>query len=268
MRMHLYLHTYTYTYIHISISLSLCTLFPQPGVAVCYQKVKIMAKQGLIINDLPYISFPVQAVFLVYSPKINEYYEGTVNKVDADHVSILMHGVWSCSIRRNGLSPNFTYDADEEILKHNSEDEYKHIKQGTRVRFQVTELLVSQDYFSLNGSIKDETQTGNVEGMASISLDSSSTSSSSPSSTSIETPTEQDNNNDEEVDSDDNNDNTTTDTQTIQKEENENDEEGAEEEAEEPKKKKKLSKKRKAARFVCDSEGEKTKKKKKKSKKA
>lgn len=65
---------------------------------------------------------------------------GMVNKVEADHIGLLVHGVFNCSIQKGKglIDDQYTYDSGDNRWKAKSDDR-KDIAVGSELKFTVTE---------------------------------------------------------------------------------------------------------------------------------
>lgn len=111
------------------------------GVPVAYGNICWLDSVGRIHADNPLIHFSVALDFIIFHPKIGSYVSGTVNKVSADHLGVLIHSIFNASI----LKPK---DQASDLSR-------KNIKEGQDVIFEITGMHVYNSLLAIEGKLVD-----------------------------------------------------------------------------------------------------------------
>lgn len=80
------------------------------GVVVCYSSVKLLSDTGRIINECPFVHFRISAKFTAFSPVVGARLTGQVNKQSADHIGLLIYGVFNASIPASKIRKDFEWN--------------------------------------------------------------------------------------------------------------------------------------------------------------
>lgn len=107
---------------------------------MAYDKLKILDTHSEMFGDSPYLHFDIQVRLLVFQPVVGSYVVGTVNKIESDHIGLLVNGIFNASvISSTGLSSEFEYNiAANNWINKNSNQE---ITIGTQLRLQISKVL-------------------------------------------------------------------------------------------------------------------------------
>ncbi|KAJ1567854.1 Etoposide induced 2.4 mRNA, partial [Cladochytrium tenue] len=73
------------------------------GVLVAYSDVAILEEAGKVMYDSPYVHFHIRATFTLFSPLVGAPIVGIVNKVSADHIGLLVCGVFNASVPKEQI---------------------------------------------------------------------------------------------------------------------------------------------------------------------
>lgn len=107
---------------------------------MAYDKLKILDTHSEMFNDSPYLHFDIQVRLLVFRPVVGSYVVGTVNKIESDHVGLLVNGIFNASvISSTGLSSEFEYSPSSNSWINKNTNEQ--ITVGTRLRLQISKVL-------------------------------------------------------------------------------------------------------------------------------
>ena len=118
-----------------------------------YDKLKVLERQAAIFAERPHLHFDIQARLLLFKPAVGSYLVGVVNKVEADHVGLLIHGIFNATVpAAQGLAQlDLEYDPDESAWVNQSLP--KSVRAGTRLRVQVSKVVHHMQIVSLECSM-------------------------------------------------------------------------------------------------------------------
>jgi hypothetical protein len=125
------------------------------GIVLAYWNVRLLEPQGRIINELPYVHFDVSVRLLVFAPYVGCKLMGTVTKLGADHIGMLVYDIFNASIshenleyHRNRLIPHSSggwFHTDKRLI----------IKVGIELPFIVTSMVKVNDMLTLKGTFSE-----------------------------------------------------------------------------------------------------------------
>ncbi len=96
---------------------------------------------------------------LLFKPAVGVHIVGTVNKVEPDHIGLLIHGVFNATVPASaGLARDFEFDPKQDLWHNASVN--KDIQVGTRLRIKVSKILHNMQIVSFEGSMLDDHTTG------------------------------------------------------------------------------------------------------------
>ncbi|KAJ1639583.1 hypothetical protein T492DRAFT_936167 [Pavlovales sp. CCMP2436] len=107
------------------------------GVPVSYADLRIMKPLGLICDEQPQIHLPVEAVVLVFRPRVGTVLEGIVTRSSRDVLSALVLNIFTASIQLREGTP--------------VANGHKSAKVGDRIRFTVGGVVVANEMITLTG---------------------------------------------------------------------------------------------------------------------
>jgi len=91
----------------------------------------------------------------VFRPAVGAYVTGTINKVEADHVGLLVNGTFNAAIKAAaGLPAEFEFSDDGAGWVNAATNETLQV--GTAVRFRVARITHFKDVVSLEGDMQDQ----------------------------------------------------------------------------------------------------------------
>ncbi|KAJ8323845.1 hypothetical protein QVD99_007004 [Batrachochytrium dendrobatidis] len=137
------------------------------GVVLAYENVKLVTKNGHIMNESPFIFFNAQAKFTLFSPKVGSILYGVVNKVSPDHIGLLVYGVFNTSIPSSHIcNKKFSWDAEGYAWKFESAIDHStmFIATNSIIKFSVDSLITANKMLAISGSLTSHpTDTGVID---------------------------------------------------------------------------------------------------------
>eukprot|EP01133_Synstelium_polycarpum_P013301 gene13301-15636_t len=103
---------------------------------ISYFDLQIVEKEVACFYDSPYLHVPIITKLLLFKPVKGELLNGTVKRVSATHLSLLVYGVISASISKNELPKNLQYDHSANTFGTNDDTENVVISVGTKITFR------------------------------------------------------------------------------------------------------------------------------------
>jgi len=107
------------------------------------------------------IILPISFTALLFAPKIGQKLIGIVNQVGADHIGLLVLGIFNASIPLQNIRKEFIRQEDTEKWQSTRNIESS-IEVGVVILFDIINFEVSHDIISFVGSIMDAESTGPV----------------------------------------------------------------------------------------------------------
>jgi DNA-directed RNA polymerase I subunit RPA43 len=133
------------------------------GVLVSYADARVVGTDARIIHQAGHCDVHVRCTARVFCPEPGRKLVGTVNKVGADFVGLLVMGVFNASVASADISDEFIHnpiDASPGGCWESAEDNGEHrIAVGSDVVFVVKAVSEHDDVLHMLGSLK-ETNTG------------------------------------------------------------------------------------------------------------
>lgn len=122
---------------------------------MAYNKLEILDTHGVIFYERPHIHFNIRVRLLVFRPVVGAYVVGVVNKVEPDHIGLLVHGIFNASvIAATGLSQDFEYEADDSKFVNSTTDQ--EIEIGTKLRLKISKITHFMQVVSLECTMLDD----------------------------------------------------------------------------------------------------------------
>lgn len=82
------------------------------GILICFSELQILNSKGRLVDESPYVFFPISFQALVFQPKEGQHLIGKVNEIEPTYISFLVLGIFQGVILADELNKNkFTYDA-------------------------------------------------------------------------------------------------------------------------------------------------------------
>jgi len=107
---------------------------------MAYDKLKILDTHSEMFNDSPYLHFDIQVRLLVFRPVVGSYVVGTVNKIESDHIGLLVNGIFNASVISSaGLSSEFEYNVVLNAWVNKNTNQT--IDVGTKLRLQISKVF-------------------------------------------------------------------------------------------------------------------------------
>ena len=122
---------------------------------MAYWNIQLLEPQGRIINELPYVHFEVSVRLLVFAPYVGCKLMGTVTKLGADHIGMLVYNIFNASISHENL------ECHRDLLIPHSSGGWFHtgkrliIKVGIELPFLVTSMVKVNDMLTLKGTFSE-----------------------------------------------------------------------------------------------------------------
>ena len=133
------------------------------GVLVSYADARVVGTDARIIHQAGHCDVHVRCTARVFCPEPGRKLVGTVNKVGADFVGLLVMGVFNASVASADISDEFIHNPIDQSpggCWESAEDNGEHrIAVGSDVVFVVKAVSEHDDVLHMLGSLK-ETRTG------------------------------------------------------------------------------------------------------------
>jgi DNA-directed RNA polymerase subunit E'/Rpb7 len=133
------------------------------GVVLSYHSVK-PDTDCKIHNESPIMHLNTRVKLIHFSPVAGDLLYGVVNKFSADHIGLLVYGIFNASI--SAADHMFKYNEDEDVLVNGDVT----VKTGNVLKFKVTSITHVHESWSISGTLM-EAGTGVVEGMTLPTID-------------------------------------------------------------------------------------------------
>jgi DNA-directed RNA polymerase I subunit RPA43 len=88
------------------------------GVVLCYKKCRVVERNARIINENPLLHFHVNVEFLVFAPSAARCLAGTVAKQSADHLGLLVLGLFNAAVSRKELEKQYRWNKQVRCWEH------------------------------------------------------------------------------------------------------------------------------------------------------
>jgi hypothetical protein len=121
------------------------------GVLLAFDKVNIVRKQGVILNELPPIHYTVEMDGLVFCPTIGTELQGVVNECFPSHVGLLVHRFFNAMVPAEQLE-EAGYIFDRELQQWTHGGTSKVLEHDNCVEFTVEKLHECAGIISMEGS--------------------------------------------------------------------------------------------------------------------
>ncbi|KAI8914369.1 hypothetical protein EDD86DRAFT_273449 [Gorgonomyces haynaldii] len=118
------------------------------GVIVAFANVKVTDSFAKIQNESPFMNMNIQVDLVHFSPKKEQLLVGIVNKMSADHIGLLVHGIFNASISTQELE-GWEWQED-----HWSSGQMA-ITENCAIKFKVVSLSNLNGLFSIHGTLQD-----------------------------------------------------------------------------------------------------------------
>jgi DNA-directed RNA polymerase I subunit RPA43 len=129
-------------------------LEPVQGIMLAYSDIKLLSDTGKIIHETPHIHFPIQFKAICFVPTIGSPLVGKVNLVGADHLGLLVLGVFNASISRDNIG-SFAFNSSEESWQHLGDASIE-IKVDSYIRFTAIGTRWVRGAYLIEGSMEEE----------------------------------------------------------------------------------------------------------------
>jgi DNA-directed RNA polymerase I subunit RPA43 len=125
-----------------------------------YDKLKILDTHAQIFYERPQLHFNIQVQLLVFRPVVGSYVVGVVNKLEPDHIGLLVNGIFNASVvAATGFSQDYEYQNSSSQFVNSTTGQV--IAAGTKLRVQIVKISHFTQVLSLECTMLDE-QTGFV----------------------------------------------------------------------------------------------------------
>jgi len=118
------------------------------GVPLAFSKVSLVSRHGAIRQDEPHIHLEVALSVLIFAPVVGQTLVGTVTRLAADHVALLVHGAFNASITKQPGRSNGSLDA---------------LATGQKVEFVPKSVTVADGLLSMQGELSDANAIAEAE---------------------------------------------------------------------------------------------------------
>ncbi|TPX35150.1 hypothetical protein SeMB42_g07230 [Synchytrium endobioticum] len=146
--------------IHSIINAYLIKYMPElDGVLLSYTApLLLVSSSARIINDSPYLHFPIKTTLTIFAPPLRSNIVGIVNKVSPDHIGCLVCGIFNASIPSDAMRRDEMSWSDEQCCWIVNGEA---MNVGSAVRFSVADLIKRNSMLSISGSLRlDPQNTG------------------------------------------------------------------------------------------------------------
>ena len=127
---------------------------PLGGIPLACSNISLPADRAIVNTDFWPVHVVVKASFTVFAPAAGTRLIGQINKISADHIGMLVLGVFNASIPRNLIKPALQYDHVES--KWFDEGMQTVLAAGAWLSFRVAGLTTADEVLDIKGSILDD----------------------------------------------------------------------------------------------------------------
>mmetsp|Transcript_30038 Transcript_30038/g.42224 ORF Transcript_30038/g.42224 Transcript_30038/m.42224 type:complete len:274 (-) Transcript_30038:33-854(-) len=111
------------------------------GILICFSNVQILNSKGRLVDESPYVFFPISFQALVFQPKEGQHLIGKVNETEPTYISFLVLGIFQGVILADQLaSAKFTYDAKGKGFYRKGKEQKAGIKVGTIIKLKAQKV--------------------------------------------------------------------------------------------------------------------------------
>eukprot|EP01139_Manchomonas_bermudensis_P010255 Amastigsp_a340130_95.p2 type:complete len:273 gc:universal Amastigsp_a340130_95:833-15(-) len=128
------------------------TYRPGLGVPLAFSQLSYADHCGLVNSTNADSIVTVGVTFTVFSPVRDAELVGIVNKVSSDHIGLVVHGVFNCSIASTQLPDGAYYEEVEDTWMLADQDN-AWIGEGQRLRFKVLSVAADGALLMIQGSL-------------------------------------------------------------------------------------------------------------------
>lgn len=118
------------------------------GIIVCYKQVRCLDTSGSIMDETPFLYFPVSVNYIIFRPQVGMKLQGIVNRVGRGHYGCIVHECFNASVHRIKTEE---ITVSKKLLKKISK-----IDVGTVLVFRITRFDIHNDILSIKGKIDVE----------------------------------------------------------------------------------------------------------------
>ena len=111
---------------------------------------------GLVMPYLPYVQVSLRASLLVFAPQKGHVLVGTVHKLAADYVGMLVLGVFNAVLPKDSVDQKYHGSFQGGGNMATKKKKGVVVEEGTALRFRVEAIRVEGDLITVVGSMKGE----------------------------------------------------------------------------------------------------------------
>ncbi|KAI7840954.1 hypothetical protein COHA_005384 [Chlorella ohadii] len=123
------------------------------GVLLAFRNERVLTQAATIHPYFPFVRLEVAAEVAVFRPRPGMRLVGTVNKVGADYVGLLVLGVINASVAADQMRPEFRPRLAEHCWVSSKAPRHR-LEAGTKVHFDVASVRRHGAFISIAGSLQ------------------------------------------------------------------------------------------------------------------